>query len=401
MKQVTRTLVLTISLAAAASLSVATDPGRNPDRFADSTRRALERVRRPPLGLPPVPVPETNRPTAAKIDLGRKLFFDRRISNNGTLSCGMCHVPEQGFTVNEIRTAVGNRGRSLRRNAPTLLNTAYLEPSFHDGREPSLDLQPFDVFLNPDEMALPSLGAVVRRVRSLADYGPLFDAAFGGPATVERIGLAIATYERTLLAAGSPFDRWRFGGDNTAVEAGVKRGFVLFSGKAGCTTCHLVGDDHALFTDRKFHDTGVGWHNSTVRIRSRNPVTVELAPGVTTELPVEALESVGEPFANDLGRYEVTGDTADRWRFKTPSLRNVALTSPYMHDGSYATLREVVEFYDRGAHPHDGLDPALRPLGLKDGEIDDIVAFLESLTGAGIGEIVRDARSQSVGNPGD
>ena len=381
-------------------ISASASPGDTRDGENEKIDRlALSRILDPPPGLPPVPIPAENPPTTAKIRLGRKMFLDRRLSRNGTLSCAMCHVPEQGFTVNEIRTAVGNEGKGLRRNAPTLLNVAYAGPFFHDGREPELDLQPFDVFLNPDEMAAASLGAIVAKMRSLEEYTPLFEEAFGSPATVQNIGQAIGTYMRTLLSANSSFDRWHFGKDDTAFTDIARRGFRLFTGKARCSRCHSIETDRALFTDHRFHDTGIGWHNSLVAARSREPVKVQLAPGVTTDLDRTAVESVGEPPSNDLGRYEVTRDPVDRWLFKTPTLRNVALTAPYMHEGSFSTLREVVDFYDRGGHPHDGLDPVIRPLGLDAREIDELVAFLESLTGDNIKELVRDARSEEVGNP--
>lgn len=363
-------------------------------------RRTLARIERPPLGLPPVPLPADNPPTVEKIRLGRKLFLDRRLSSNGTLSCAMCHVPEQAFTQNETRTSVGSEGRSLRRNAPTLVNVAYVRDLFHDGREPSLDLQPFNVFLDDREMAAPSLGAVEAKVRSLDDYDPLFVAAFGGAATVERIGHALGTYARTLLAGDSPFDRWYYGGEASAISPAAERGLELFAGEAGCVTCHTVGEESALFSDGRFHDTGIGWHATMVRSKTTSPVPLEIAPGVRVSLGRAAVRSVGEPPARDLGRYEVTHDPADRWRYRTPSLRNVARTAPYMHDGSISTLRGVVEHYDRGGHPHDGLDPAIRPLGLEQEEIDDLVAFLESLTSSGLDELVADARSEEVGNPG-
>jgi cytochrome c peroxidase len=382
-----------LSLLLAAAVFAAADP-------AEFDRRALKRIQSPPGGLPPVPVPEANPPTAAKIRLGRRLFLDRRLSVNGTLSCAMCHVPEQGFTVNEIKTAVGNQGRSLRRNAPTLLNVAYAGPFFHDGREPDLDLQAFDVFLNPDEMAAPSLGAIVANIRSLPDYRPLFDAAYGGPAGVENIGQAIGTYMRTLLSGGSRFDRWYFEAKEKALGPAARRGFELFTGNAGCSGCHSIGPEHALFTDGRYHDTGLGWARSTSKPSDSDRIQVEIAPGRVTEIDRAAVDSVGDSPAGDLGRYEVTGDPADRWSFKTPTLRNVALTAPYMHDGSISTLREVVEFYDRGGHPHDGLDPLILPLGLQPAEIDAVVAFLEGLTGDNIEELIDDARSEEVGNPG-
>jgi cytochrome c peroxidase len=371
-------------------------PGAGTDGF---DRSALRRIQSPPLGLPPVPVPPANPPTIAAIRLGRKLFLDRRLSKNGTLSCAMCHVPEQGYALNETRTAVGFEGATLRRNAPTLLNAAYAGPFFHDGREPDLELQPFDVFARPDEMAAPSLGALVATIRSLPDYPPLFRAAYAGPPTVETIGRAIATYVRTLLSADSPFDRWRFGQADGAMSEAARRGFDLFTGKARCAACHSVGERHALFTDHRFHDTGIAWFDAMAGRTTREPVTVQLAPGEQASLPRSTIESVSGPRGNDLGRYEVTGDPADRWRIKTPSLRNVALTGPYMHDGSFATLLDVVMFYDRGAHPHEGLDPALAPLGLAGRDKDDLVAFLESLTGSGLDGLIRDTRSEPVGNP--
>ena len=377
--------------------------GPEPRRSLDEA--ALGRIEAPPPGLPPVPVPAGNPPTVEKIRLGRKLFLDRRLSFNGTLSCAICHVPEQGFTSNELRTAVGIGGVSLGRSAPTLVNVAYAAPFFHDGREPELDLQPLDVFLSPEEMAAPSAGWLVERVRSLPDYDGTFEEAFGGPATLERAGQALGTYLRTLLAGGSPFDRWYFGGDEEALTEAAKRGFRLFTGAAGCFRCHPVAGDGApgstLLTDGGFHDTGIGWHASTVEARSEEPVRVELAPGLVADIDRALVRSVGKPRPPDLGRFEVTLDPDDRWRFKTPSLRNVALTAPYMHDGSLSTLREVVELYDRGGIPHDGLDPLLEPLGLTEGEVDDLVAFLESLTGDGIDELVSDARSERVGNVGD
>jgi cytochrome c peroxidase len=373
-------------------------PPSSPDEF---DQRALTRLDRPPLGLPPVPLPDANPPTADEIRLGRTLFLDRRLSVNGTLSCAMCHVPEQGFTVNEIQTAVGHEGKSLRRNSPTLINVAYAAPFFHDGREPDLALQPIDVLTNPDEMAMPSLGALVTSVRTLPPYELMFVEVFGAPATVETIGRAIAAYLLTLLSANSPFDRWHFGGDEGVLDEAAIRGFELFTTTAGCSGCHTIGQDHATFRDGDFHDTGLGWHRTVVRASNDEPVMVELAPGVTVPMDRSAIRSVGEPPPNDLGRYEVTRDPADRWRFKTPSLRNVALTAPYMHDGSFSTLREVIEFYRQGGHPHEGIDPLILPLDISDQEIDDLLAFLKSLTGDNVQELISDARSQEVGNPRD
>jgi cytochrome c peroxidase len=364
----------------------------------DFDRRALERMEIPPLGLPPLALPAENPPTAAQIALGRKLFFDRRLSHNGTMSCGICHIPEQGFTNNELARPIGTEGRSIRRNAPGLFNVAYQESLFHDGRETGLETQVISPLLARIEMANPSIGYLIARIASLPDYEGRFEAAFGGGPTIGRLGAAIASYERSLLSANAPFDRWRYGGEMEALTPAARAGFALFTGKAGCAACHTIGDDHALFTDQLFHDTGLGYRSQRLRPADSSPVPVEIAPGVTVPVPRSVIESVGLPPESDLGRHEVTLDPADLWKFKTPSLRNVAVTAPYMHDGSLATLEEVVRFYDHGGVAHPGLDPLIRPLGLEDGEVAALVAFLESLAGDNLAELVADARSVAVGN---
>lgn len=384
-----------LCLLAAVALAGAAAP---PALAADPDAAALARIASPPLGLPAVPTPPENPPTAAKLRLGRKLFFDRRLSYAGTMSCGMCHVPEQGFTSNELGRAVGTGGHSLRRNAPSLYNVAYVGALFLDGRETALETQVISPLLDRREMAAPSMGWVIERLRRLPDYGGLFEAAFGAGPSVDRLGAAIASWERSLLSAGSPFDRWRYAGQADAMSAEAKAGFRLFTGGAGCSACHTVADDHALFTDGDFHDTGIGYRNASAR-RSGS-VPVQIAPGVTVEMSRQTVAAVGEPPAPDRGRYEVTLDPADLWRLRTPGLRNVALTAPYMHDGSIQTLEAVVRFYAAGGEPHDGLDPLIRPLELGEGEIAALVAFLERLTGDNVAELQADARSAPVGNPG-
>jgi cytochrome c peroxidase len=352
----------------------------------------MQVVHNPPLGLPPVPVPEDNLITPARVQLGRKLFYDRRLSHNSTISCAMCHVPEQGFTVNEMATAVGIEGRSVRRNAPTIYNSAYETRIFRDGRETSLEQQVWGPLLAANEMGNPSVGYVVEQLQQLADYKGLFEGAFNGRGPgMETIGMALASYERTLVSANSAFDRWYFGKQEDALTAAAKRGFRLFDGKAGCSRCHSIGARHALFTDNGMHNTGIGYQATFDTPSTR---TVPVAPGesvtVATAMP-------GKP--GDLGRYEVTQDPADRWKYKTPSLRNVALTQPYMHDGSISSLREVVEFYNTGGVAHRNLDPLIGPLSLASDEMDDLVAFLVSLTGDNTDLIVADAFAAPVGDP--
>jgi cytochrome c peroxidase len=355
-------------------------------------------MQNPPLGLPAEPGVQGHAPTAENIALGRKLFFDRRLSVNNTMSCGMCHIPEQGFTNNELATPVGVEGRAVRRNSPTILNVAYLTRVFHDGRETSIETQPISPLTARNEMANPSMGFVLERIRSLNDYDGLFEGVFGGGPTVDRLGDALATWQRTLLAGNSPFDRWKYGEEADALSPQQRRGFALFTGKGNCVMCHPVGEKHALFTDDAFHDTGIGYFRHEVVAADAAPVPVEIAPGVVIPVDREYIASISEKREPDYGRFEVTQQPADMWRFRTPSLRNVAVTAPYMHDGSLRTLEDVVRFYARGGVSHPGLDPLLRPVALSDEEVADLVAFLESLTSSDLARLIEDARSVAVGD---
>lgn len=349
------------------------------------------------LGLPPLPVPADSGLTRERVELGRKLFFDRRLSLNDTFSCAMCHIPEQGFTSNEMATAVGFEGRSVRRNAPSLYNVGYLHRLFHDGREDTLEQQVWSPLLARNEMANPSVGAVLKKLRKIPDYDGRFEAVFDGRGPgMETLGQALAAYQRTLVSGNSPFDRWHFGGDETALDGPAKRGYALFAGKAGCVSCHSVGQEQALFTDQQLHNTGLGYQKSMGIRAPKKRVT--LAPGVFVDVDWDIIEDVGETPPADLGLYEITQDPNDRWKYRTPSLRNVALSAPYMHDGSLGTLEEVVRFYDRGGVPNPLLDPRLRPLGLSDQEVDDLVAFLRSLTGSNVDTLVSDAFAAPVGD---
>lgn len=357
-------------------------------------------ARRPRLGLPPIPVPADNPLTAEKIALGRKLFYDRRLSLNGTQSCAMCHIPEQGFANNELAIAVGLEGRDVGRNAPTLYNVAYQRHLFHDARERTLEHQAWQPMINPLEMANPSIGHVLERLSHLPDYAGLFETAFGGrPAAMEGVGQALASYQRTLVSGNAPFDRWYFGGEADAIGPSAQRGFALFTGRAGCSACHLIGERSALFMDHGLHNTGAGY--PMAEAARERPRRVLLAPGVYGEIAPEQLASVSRPAPrSDLGRYRITADPADRWHFKTPSLRNLTLTAPYMHDGSLATLAEVVAFYDRGGVPNPLQDPRIRPLALIPEEQADLVSFLESLTGD-YAPLVLDAFAAPIGDVGD
>jgi len=349
-------------------------------------------ARTPPTGLPAVPEPVDNPITRDRVALGRKLFYDRRLSHNNTISCAMCHVPEQGFTVNEMATAVGIEGRSVRRNAPSLYNVAYARRLFHDARETSLERQIWGPLLAANEMGNPSVGYVLERIQGLPDYRGLFEAAFDDRgADMETLGKALAAYERTLVSANSPFDRWYYDGQQGAMTPAAIRGFRLFTGTAGCSRCHQVDRTSALFTDQALHNTGVGYRASfgSAGKTGRSAASAESLQSAA------GLSSAG----NDLGRYEITRDPADRWKYRTPSLRNIALTAPYMHDGSLGSLQEVVAFYNAGGIVNPNLDPLLKPLGLPQSAQEDLLAFLESLTGDNVDIIVADSLAAPIGDP--
>lgn len=289
-----------------------------------------------PLGLDEYyPVPEDNGLTRERVELGRRLFFDRRLSADRTIACASCHRAEHAFS-DTVPKAVGVYGRMGRRNAPALVNLAYARSFFWDGRTETLEEQVLRPIQDSLEMALPLEELVARLARDRA-YRRGFHRAFGRGVSADNVARALASYVRTLRVGGSPVDRFR-AGDTTALSPEAQRGFRLFIGKANCTACH-VGPN---FTDEQFHNTGVSWGSG------------------------------------DLGRFAVTGLEADRGRFSTPTLREVACTAPYMHDGSVPTLEKVVEFYDRGATPNPNRDPEIQPLRLKNEERSALVAFLRS-----------------------
>ncbi len=357
--------------------------------------RLIDFARKPPLGLPVLPVSVLNLLSADKIELGRRLFYDRRLSLNGTFSCAMCHIPEQGFTSNEMATAVGVEGRSVRRNTPSLYNVAYAQLLFHDGRENSLEQQVWGPLLASNEMANPSIGNLLDRINAIADYRQRFRRVFRQPANMLNIGQALASYQRSLNSADSAFDRWYYAKQTDALSPDAQQGFALFTGKAGCQSCHQLGKDSALFTDQQRHNTGVGY--AAAMLKPQGQQQLQLAPGVAIAVDRQLLQAVAEPVVNDLGFYEVSQQPADRWAYKTPSLRNVALTAPYMHNGSLATLEAVVRFYNQGGVNNENLSPLIKPLRLSETEIRQLVVFLQSLTGSNVATLVSDGFAAPVG----
>ena len=316
------------------------------------------------LGLPgPAAAPD-----AAQVSLGRRLFMDPRLSSDGTIACASCHVPEQGFAAGSEPVAIGRGGRPRARNAPSLLNAGLAAPLLRDGGAATLEAQVWGPLLHRDEQGNPSPEALVARLRDIPAYARDFAEAFPGEGlTLRTLPAALAAYERSLAAGGSAFDRFSYGGEREALSRDARAGYTVFVWSS-CDTCHRIDGAHAAFTDNRFHNVGIEWARINGRLGPRKTIA-------------------------DEGRAAVSGDPADRFAFRTPSLRNVALTAPYMHDGSLATLREVVDWYDDGGGADPGRHLALRRLGLTEAQKRQLIAFLESLSSPGVAELAREARA--------
>ena len=296
----------------------------------------------PVLGgpLPPMLVPADNPPTDAKIKLGQQLYFDGRLSADGKISCATCHDPKKGWAGHDA-TDTGIAGRVGNRNSGTVVNSGYMTYQFWDGRAGSLEEQALGPIQNPVEMG-ETLENVVRKLNAVPGYKRQFQEVFGAEVTADGMAKAIAAFERTIVSGPSPYDRY-LAGDKKAMSAAAVRGLEIFKGKGHCVACH----NGPVFSDQGFHNLGVG-------MKDPKP---------------------------DVGREAVTKSPADRGRFKTPGLRNVARTYPYLHDGKARTLEAVVEFLNAGGVPNPNLDSLLKPLGLSATEQKDLVAFLKALTG--------------------
>ncbi len=351
-----------------------------------------------PLGLPKMVTPDGQPITEEKVSLGRRLFFDRRLSLNDTFSCAICHIPEQGYANNELATAIGLEGRSVKRNSPTIYNVGYYDVFFHDAREDSLEQQVWSPLLARNEMANPSIGYVINKIKGIAEYAGLFEAAFDGKGpTMETVGSALASYQRTLNSGNSRFDQWYYGKQEDVLSDDEKAGFALFAGKGKCSACHLINEEYALFTDQLLHNTGHGY-NVSMGVKPKK-TRVQLAPGVFVDVDNEIIDSVRQsPKQNDVGLYTITQNPFDRWKFRTPILRNVALTAPYMHDGAFTSLRQIVEFYNQGGVANELLNPLITPLNLTEQEMDQLVDFMKALTGDNIHILVEDGFAAPIGD---
>jgi cytochrome c peroxidase len=321
-------------------LALALAPAPPPVIAADSKLKDEVKV---PAGLLPIQWPKDNPYSKAKWELGRTLYYDNRISADSSVSCSSCHSPQFGFTDGQAVSA-GIKHQLGGRSAPTVINRAYSMLQFWDGRALTLEEQAGGPMANPIEMGHTHEG-VCQRLAGIPGYRRMFAASFGTEEiTIDRVTKAIATFERTVLSGNSPYDKYK-AGDKKALNAAQVHGMDLFFNKAKCDTCH----EGINFTVNAYHNIGIG-----------------------TDKP--------EP---DPGRFAVTKNPQDWAAFKTPTLREVAHTAPYMHDGRFKTLEEVVDFYDKGGLPNKNLDEAMKPLRLTDQDKKDLVEFLKALSGEG------------------
>lgn len=350
-----------------------------------------------PLGLPPVPIPADNPQSPEKIKLGDKLFHDKRFSSTGQVSCATCHDAKKTFTDSPLRVSQGINKLKGTRNAPTVVNAAYFHKLFWDGREPSLEEQSKDPMVNPVEMGLPNHQPVLKLIRTDPEYVKAFKAVFGKSGdqlTMEEVKKAIASFERTIVAGDSPFDHYYFGGDKKAMTPAQIRGFQVFMGQGRCVSCHTVEQDQALFTDNRFHNIGIGINQMQKDVpRLADKFLKAKTQGGNVDKAV-----LSDPKTSNLGRFAVTDALDDMGSFKTSTLRNIAMTAPYMHDGSLKTLKEVVVHYNNGGvtkkgdRVNDFLSGGIRPLNLSERQISDLVAFLGALTSPEYAKSVKTAK---------
>ena len=315
-------------------------------------------------------VPNNNTMSQSKVDLGRALFFDKRLSIEGTVSCATCHDPAVAFT--DSRTvAIGAGAKVGTRNTPTILNAVFSEFLFWDGRARSLEDQVKHPLLSSFEMGMGSNEGLTKRLAAIPEYRRQFELVFKSEGiSIDTIASAIAAYERTLLSGNSPFDRF-INGNRKAITDAQMRGWALFRGKAKCIECHTHSQTNPLFTDFKFHNTGIA---------AVDTLFDKLVASVTKPAETDVTFLAHSKGFSELGRFAVTRQQADIGAFKTPTLRDVELTSPYMHNGSLKTLIDVVQFYNRGGNTNSHLDKLMQPLHLTNTEVNDLVQFMRALT---------------------
>jgi cytochrome c peroxidase len=330
-----------------------------------------------PIGVSPtlyaISVPADRVPTPELAALVDKLFDDKRLSVDDTVSCATCHDPKRGFVDHEV-TSKGVRDQRGQRNSPTILNAMFNATQFWDGRSPTLEAQAKLPILNPIEMGQKSPEDVVAKLRKIPEYQAAFRKLFNRDVNYDDVALAIASFERMQFAGEAPFDRF-INGDEAAIDASAKRGWALFNGKGRCNTCHAGNAVSPLFSDQKFHNIGIAAHKQDFSQLAREALTI-VNTGDQRQIDELALETK----FSELGRFLVTKQVNDIGAFKTPTLRNIAITAPYMHDGSMTTLFDVMDHYNKSGVANPFLDGGMQRLALTEPEIDDVVHWMEALT---------------------
>jgi cytochrome c peroxidase len=331
-------------------------------------------VTKPPAVIWNAFIPKDNRVTPERVALGHKLYFDLRLSRDGTVSCATCHDVTRGFT-DQSKTSEGIEGQLGRRNAPTTLNIVLLQTLFLDGRSPSIEHQARLPIVNPIEMGMKDAKEAVRAISGDPEYQRAFKTAYGREVNYEDIGNAIAAFERTLIFMDSPFNRF-LQGEEKAIPEEAKKGWALFNGKARCVTCHPMNPSSPLGTDNRFHNVGVS---------ARHQDFDGLAKNVLSALKKDKSDQALDHLAlntdmSEIGRFIVTKNRSDIGAFRTLLLPNIGITPPYMHDGSLKTLWDVMDHYNKGGEPNPFLDGGMEALSLTEEEIDQVVALLFTMT---------------------
>ncbi len=320
-------------------------------------------------------IPAHNPQSAAKVALGKELFFDPRLSADNTVACANCHDPDKGFT-DQLPTSMGVHGKFGQRNAPTVLDSMFNIEQFWDGRAATLEDQAEQPILNPIEMGMPDQRTVVTKLNSIPEYQKGFQDTFGTAPNYRNLVAAIAVYERTQIAFDSPFDRY-MAGDSNALTAQEKRGWAIFNGQGRCMSCHGWNPTRPLFTDDRFHNIGVSAHSAKFVPHARQALAL-LSSGGGGARQIDQLAIATD--MSELGRFLVSKQPHDIGAFRTMDLRNLYLTEPYFHDGSQATIWDTLDHYNKGGVQNPYLDGGITPLGLSEQQEDDLAAFLLSLT---------------------
>lgn len=312
--------------------------------------------------------------TAEQVVLGRRLFFDPRLSADDTVSCATCHDAGRSFAdLRPVSEGIG--GKLGRRNAPTVMNAAMIEPLFWDGRSPTLSHQAGQPVLNPIEMGMADRDSVIAKLRTTEDYADAFRRVFGREIRYEDLEHALAAFQRTLIFLDAPFDAFRRG-ETDAIGEDAQKGWELFNGKARCAACHPINATNPLGTDYRFHNIGVSAHDKDFEALAAKALVALERDSSEQELDRLALGTD----MSELGRFMVTRNQADVGSFRTPQLRNIGITGPYMHDGSMQTLWDTVDHYNKGGEVNSWLDGGIEALALTEEEIDQLVAFMFTLT---------------------